>query len=235
MKISVVIPAYNEEELIEKTLIDYQKFLSENYSEFELILVDDGSSDKTLEVAKACKDVVCISYRQNRGKGYAVKRGFLRATGDYIFFTDADLSYSPQNISRAIQLFKTTNSSGVVGIRKDKKKDYTFFRRVVSDVFAKLVKFIISTSLADTQCGFKGFEKKTGKQIFSRSKIFDFGFDFEVIYLSQILGKSISAMPISFNHRKKTRIQPLRDGLRMVKDLIYLKRSGTNGNIKKRI
>ncbi len=235
MKISVVIPAYNEERVIEKTLKTYRDYLAENYEEFELILVDDGSLDKTYEIAIKCTDVICISYKNNRGKGYAVKRGFLRATGNYIFFTDADLSYSPQNINRALELLHKTNSSGVVGIRTDKKNDYNFFRRILSNIFADMVKNIISIPLADAQCGFKGFEKATAKQIFSKSKIFDFGFDFEIIYLMQSLDKPICAMPISFNHRKDTRVRFLRDGFRMMKDLIYIKRSGANGNIQKTV
>ncbi len=235
MKISVVIPAYNEESVIKETLNTYREFLSENYEDFELILVNDGSTDKTLEIAKSCKDVICLSYKNNRGKGYAVKRGFLRATGDYIFFTDADLSYAPCNISRAVELFSATHSAGVVGVRRRKASDYTFMRRIVSDTFARLVRRVISTSLPDTQCGFKGFEKSTGKQIFAQSQIFDFGFDFEVIYLSEALKKPLLAMPISFNHRIDTKIRFLRDGLGIVRDLIYIKRRRVNGNIEKTV
>ncbi len=233
MKISVVIPAYNEEKVIERTLIEYRRFLAENYDEFELILVNDGSRDKTLELAKRCRDVVCISYSQNRGKGYAVKRGFLRATGDYVFFTDADLSYLPQNISRAMEIFRATNASGVVGVRTNKSKAYGLFRRIVSDAFAALVGQIISTNLCDTQCGFKGFDRNTGKQIFLGSRIFDFGFDFEVIYLSQMMGKTLSAMPVSFIHRKDTRVRAIRDGAAIIRDLIYIKRRQTNENVQK--
>ncbi len=235
MKISVIIPAYNEERTIKEMLSAYYDYLAQNYDEFELILVDDGSSDNTLEIAKKCTGVICISYKNNRGKGYAVKRGFLRATGDYIFFTDADLSYEPQNITQALELFRMTNSSGVVGIRKNKYKDYTFLRCMVSNICAKVVRCIISTTLEDTQCGFKGFEKSTGKQIFSRSEIFDFGFDFEVIYLSRVLGKSISAMPVSFCHRKDTHVNLLKDGLAIIKDLIYIKRRQINEYIQKTV
>ena len=233
MKISVVIPAYNEEKVIKNTLQAYGDYLSSNFKEYEIIMVDDGSTDKTLELAKSCKGVICISYQKNRGKGYAVKRGFLRATGDYIFFTDADLSYSPDNISRAIEIFLATGSAGVVGVRSDKHTDYTFVRRVISNAVAKMIRRVISTALSDTQCGFKGFEKTTAKQIFAESQIFDFGFDFEVIYLSQTLGKVLSAMPVTFCHRLDTRVRPIRDGFGIVRDLIYIKRRSINGNVQK--
>ncbi len=235
MMVSVVIPAYNEEKTIEKMLNTYRAYLQETYGEFELILVDDGSRDKTFELARACKDVICISCKKNRGKGYAVKRGFLRATGDYIFFTDADLSYSPQYIGQGVDILAASEAEGVVGVRTNKKKDYTFFRRVLSDIFALVVRRVISTSLKDTQCGFKGFKKATGKQIFSQSSVFDFGFDFEVIYLSRILGKTLCPMSVSFEHRKDTKVHIVRDGFCAMRDLIYIKRRGTDGIVKKTI
>ncbi|MBR5155152.1 MAG: glycosyltransferase [Clostridia bacterium] len=235
MKISVIIPAYNEEDIIAEMLSEYWSFLTNNFTEFEIIVVDDGSLDKTLEIAKSFENTICISYKKNKGKGYAVKRGFLRATGDYIFFTDADLSYSPENISRAISIFQKTKASGVMGIRTNIDRDYPFFRRLVSKIFAKLVRYVISTNVTDTQCGFKGFEKSTGKQIFSRSQIFDFGFDFEVIYLSGVLGKPLATLPVSFKHRKETKVHMLRDSVRILKDLIYIKRSSFNENIQKTV
>ncbi len=235
MKISVIIPAYNEEKVIGEMLRAYGSFLSENFAEYEIIVVDDGSIDKTFAIAKTFKNVICISYRQNKGKGYAVKRGVLRATGDYIFFTDADLSYAPENISRAISVFRKTAVSGVVGIRDNMDKDYPFLRRIVSRIFARLVRFALSIDVEDTQCGFKGFEKAAGKQIFSRSQIFDFGFDFEVIYLSELLGKTIAAIPVSFKHRRATKVHMLRDGFGVLKDLIYIRRSGFNENIQKTV
>ncbi len=235
VKISVIIPAYNEEKVIGKMLRTYCSFLSENFAEFEIIVVDDGSLDKTLKIAKTFKDVICISYKQNKGKGYAVKRGFLRATGDYIFFTDADLSYPPENISRAISLFRQTNASGVMGIRNWLDRDYPLYRRIVSKAVRRLARCVISGNIPDTQCGFKAFDKRTGKQIFSRLKIFDFGFDFEVIYLSNILGKTLVTLPVSFKHRRATKVQMLRDGFGILKDLIYIKRSGGNGNIQKTV
>ncbi len=223
MKISVVIPAYNEEELIEKTLSTYLDFLDENFKSYEFIVVNDGSTDSTVDIVKRFKEVILISYSQNRGKGYAVKRGILRATGDYIFFTDADLSFSPLNILSAMNIFKVSNTCGVIGVRKNKNHDYPFFRRVASDVFSHIVQFLLKTKVCDTQCGFKAFDKKTAKLLFSMSHLTNWGFDFEIIYLSEQLGKTIKELPLSFVHHKKEKSNVLLNSFSMLKDVISLK------------
>lgn len=232
VRISVVIPAYNEESVIGKTLCVYSEFLAANFDDFEIIAVDDGSRDKTKEIIQGFDRVICISYPKNRGKGYAVKRGVLRATGDYIFFTDADLSYGPENISRAVSLLEGELFAGVVGIRENLKRDYPIVRRVLSIAFAKFVKKMLNIDVADTQCGFKAFDKETGRQIFSALRIFDFGFDFEVIYLSKVFGKNLAKLPVSFIHRKASRVRLVSDAVRILKDLFYIKRSKINEPVK---
>ncbi len=232
MKVSIVIPAFNEEKVIAATIKAYQDFLVKRHIDFEIIVVNDGSRDSTEEIIHQFKDVICVSYNKNRGKGYAVKRGVLRATGDYIFFTDADLSYAPENILRALFLFDKKAFSGVVGIRENLSRDYPFLRRIMSRAFACLVRIALPTDIPDTQCGFKGFDKQTGREIFSRLRTFDFSFDFEVIYLSRVLGKSLAGLPVSFVHRSTTRVRPVRDFLKAVKSMIFIKRRKTYEAIK---
>lgn len=235
MKISVVIPSYNEEMVIGRTLAEYRSFLAENFEEFEVIAVDDGSSDETRTIIQSFENVICISYPENRGKGYAVKRGFLRATGDYIFFTDADFSYSPANILRAVELFESCNCCGVVGVRENLKKDYPLLRRILSRAFSGLVTGVLKISVCDTQCGFKGFRRSMGKRIFSMLEVFDFGFDFEVIYLAQLMGGGIMELPVSFCHRMDSGVRLVRDGAGMVRDLFCIKRSRRNEAVKREL
>ena len=232
MKISIVIPAFNEEKVIATTIKAYQDFLSKRNVDFEIIVVNDGSGDSTEAIIHQFKDVICVSYNKNRGKGYAVKRGVLRATGDYIFFTDADLSYAPENVLKALFLFDKKTFSGVVGIRENLSRDYPFLRRIMSRAFATFARLVLPTDIPDTQCGFKGFDKKTGREIFSRLQTFDFSFDFEVIYLSHVLGKSLVGLPVSFAHRSATRVRPVRDFLKAVKSMIFIRRRKTNEAFK---
>lgn len=228
MKISVIIPAFNEEEVIKDTIDAYLDFLKKTFKDFELIAVNDGSCDKTEKIIRSFKDVICISYQKNKGKGYAVKRGVLRATGDYIFFTDADLSYAPENILKALSVFKENAFSGVLGVRESLNRDYPLKRRVASKLFSAFVRVILPTDIPDTQCGFKAFDKKTGKQIFSMSQIFDFGFDFEVVYLCQSFGKRLARLPVSFVHRQKSHVNPVKDFLKALKSIAYIKRRKMN-------
>ena len=224
MKVSVVIPAYNEETLIGGTLIKYAEFLKSNFDEFELIAVNDGSTDKTLDEIKRCRCAKVVSYSQNRGKGYAVKRGILRATGDYIFFTDADGSYEPVNITRAISVIEKNRSAGVIGVRENRCQAYSRIRRFLSKGLSGVLKAFLTVDTADSQCGFKGFERKTAKQLFAMTRIFDFGFDFEVIYLSKILGKPLEVLPVTFVHRSDSRVRLLSDMLKILWDIFKIRK-----------
>ncbi len=223
VKISVVVPAYNEEKTIKKTLIDYAEFLKKSFDEFELIAVNDGSTDHTLREITNAACAKVISYRQNRGKGYAVKRGILMATGDYIFFTDADCSYEPDNISRAVLIMEKGLAKGVVGVRKNRGIEYPLSRRILSGGLKKLLGMALKIDSADTQCGFKGFDKSTAKQLFSRIKIFDFGFDIEIIYLSKKLKIQLEKLPVTFSHRSESKVKPILTAWRILRDIFIIK------------
>ena len=223
MKVSVIIPAYNEEGTITRTLNIYKAFMSENFEDFEIIAVNDGSTDNTLKEIKAFKGVDLISYAKNKGKGYAVKRGVLKATGDYIFFTDADCSYSPQNVLRAVSIFSESSVAGVLGVRENRKRDYPLIRRAMSKGLEAIIRNVLTLNISDTQCGFKGFEKSAAKKVFSLSSIFDFGFDFEVIYLMNSFKKPVAVMPIEFDHRLGSKVNLFKDTVKILKDIFYVK------------
>lgn len=228
MKVSLILPAYNEEKLIENTITQCLDFFSQNNLEHELVVVNDGSTDKTEEIVRSFKKVILISYPSNRGKGYAVKRGILRATGDYIFFTDADLSYPLENIKKALDIFSSTQVCGVMGVRYKKNTDYPFLRRVCSDLFQLLVQNLLSINFSDTQCGFKSFDKHTARMIFPECRIADFGFDMEVIYHISRQNLPMASLPVTFTHRADSRVK-LSDSISLLKDIFLLKqRSNLN-------
>lgn len=231
MKISLVLPAYNEENLIKNTIIQCLDFFRKSEFKYELIVVNDGSTDQTEQIIHSFKEVISISYPSNRGKGYAVKRGILRATGDYIFFTDADLSYPLENIKKAMDIFRSTQASGVFGVRCNKNTDYPFFRRVISNLFQALVHRLLNINFEDTQCGFKSFDKHTARMVFSKCQISDFGFDVEIVYHISNQKLSLEPLPVTFTHRTDSRVK-FSDSINLLKDVFLLKQRST-ANAKK--
>lgn len=223
MKISLIIPAFNEEAVIGNTLSQCLDFLKANFCDYELIAVNDGSRDRTADIIRSFSDVICISYGTNRGKGYAVKRGFLRATGDYIFFTDADLSYSLGNIPKALELFRAKSICGVMGVRSIKGSNYPYLRRIFSRRLNRLLRLTLGISVPDSQCGFKALDKKTARDVFARSQIFGFGFDFEVLYLLKAMQKPLALLPLSFVHRTASHVRLFSDTAKILKSLIDIK------------
>ncbi len=222
MKISLVIPAYNEEKNIRKTIIAYKSYLEGTGEDYEIIAVDDGSCDNTLAEIKSIDNIICITYSQNRGKGYAVKRAMLRATGDYIFFTDGDLSYEPSDIGRAIAVFKSKSVNMVAGERIDKKEKYSVLRRLASFVLGLLLRYVLKLDTEDSQCGFKGFDKKSAREIFSQLRCSDFGFDFEVLFLAKANNLKRTSLPVSFTHRDNSRVNIISDSVRILKGIMQI-------------
>lgn len=222
MKVSLVIPAYNEEKNIQKTVLEYRKYMEETIEDFEIIVVNDGSTDKTLNVIKKIENVVCVSYQKNRGKGHAVKRGVLRAKGDYIFFTDADLSFSPECIGLALERLEKSKADIVVGERDRKRPGYTLVRRWASAILNFLLRHILGIRVSDSQCGFKGFERQTAREIFSETGCEGFGFDFEVLSIAENMGKVCESMPLDFKHNKSSKVSPVWDSFKMLGQIVVL-------------
>ncbi len=224
-KISVIIPAYNEEKRIYKTIkkiINYLK--SRNYS-FEIIVVDDGSKDKTLEIAHRIKDrrLRIISYGKNQGKGYTVKTGMLAAKYKLALFCDADLSTPIEelgNFMKFIGDYDIIVGSRVIEGHKILKKQ-PFFRVFLGIVFSKITKTILDTGLQDTQCGFKLF--KNCKNIFKQQTLDGFAFDVEILFLAKKRGMKILELPIVWKNVKSSKLNPLTDPLKMFKDVVRIR------------
>jgi len=213
--LSVIIPAYNEEKRLPKTLIDiYNYLLSKNYN-FELIVVSDGSKDKTCQVAEDLKEKIknleVVCEKINRGKGYAIKLGVERAKGDFIIFTDADNSTPISEIEKFWPEFEK-GADVVIGSR-DKKgaildPPQSLFRRFVGEVFKYLRKIIVGLwEIEDTQCGFKCFRQKTAKEIFKISKIERFAFDVEILAIAKKFGYKISEVPIYWRNDPNSKVK----------------------------
>jgi len=188
MRISLIIPAYNEERVIKETLEKLSEFTKSEKDNWEVILVNDGSKDNTLKILKNWhpRFFKIVSYENNQGKGFAIKKGVENASGDYICFTDADLAYSFNNLKKLI--IKLKDYDIVIGSRnhlRDNHRNISFRRRIMGGAFNKISNFILRYNLEDTQCGLKAFRSNVARDLFSKQTVNDFSFDTEIIYLAK--------------------------------------------------
>jgi dolichyl-phosphate beta-glucosyltransferase len=233
-KISVVIPTYDEEKRIYKTIkkiINYLK--SRNYS-FEIIVVDDGSKDKTTEIVRQIRDkrLRVISYDKNKGKGYAVKTGMLAAKNNLALFCDADLSTPIEeldNFMKFVDDYDIIVGSRVIEGHKILKKQ-PFLRVFLGIVFSKITKTILDTGLQDTQCGFKLF--RNCRDILKKQTIDGFAFDVEILFLARRKGLKILELPIVWKNVRGSKLNPLKDSLNMFKDILKIRKNFITGVYK---
>lgn len=196
--ISIVIPAYNEESRIGDSLKKIIDYFSKRKEKYEIIVVNDGSKDKTVDVVKKFKKVKLINNSTNKGKGFAVKNGVSHAKGDYILFSDADLSTPIQEFEKLIS--QINKYDVVIGSRRMKganiKKKQPFHRRFLGKGFGFVVQLLAVWGIDDTQCGFKLFKKEIAKRVFNKQTINGWAFDVEILFITKKLGYKIKEVPV---------------------------------------
>ncbi|MHC1716814.1 MAG: dolichyl-phosphate beta-glucosyltransferase [Candidatus Dojkabacteria bacterium] len=212
MKVSIVIPGYNEENRIKKTLpmvINYTKEFEKKFNvETEVIVVNDGSKDRTLEVLKTFgDDIKIVDYSPNMGKGYAVKQGVQEANGDIIYIADADLSTPIEYMEKFYE--NINDYDCVIGSRALGNEDIkiTFLRKLLAKTSNLLIRYTLGLTFKDTQCGFKMFTKEAKKyMLMCRNN--RWGYDFEFLYLLQKNGMRIMEMPVKWSAVGESRVKP---------------------------
>lgn len=208
--ISIVVPAYNEEERVVPFLRDLENFVKGG--NYEVVLVNDGSNDKTLDILKSfskkSRAFRVVSYKNNMGKGYAVKQGVLSARGEYIIFIDADGSIHPKEIRKMEPLLKKYDV--VVGTRssKDSVVVQPKKRKSLGMAFNTSASVIFQTGIADSLCGFKGFRREIGKKLFREIVSSGWIFDVELFYRIRKGKYSLYQLPIYWEHREGSKIKP---------------------------
>ena len=225
-KISLIIPAYNEENRLGKTLNTVFEYLTKNYSNFEILVVDDGSKDKTIEVAKQFS-VNVIAQPKNLGKGAAVKTGMLAANGDIRVFSDADLSTPIYEIKKIVNKIESGYDIAIGSRAVDFsmiKVHQPFHREWMGRIFNKIVQFLAVKGIKDTQCGFKGFTAESATKIFSNSKIDGFGFDVEALFLANKFNYKIAEVPVEWYNDERSKVDPVKDSLKMFSDILRVRR-----------
>ncbi|MFQ5962695.1 MAG: dolichyl-phosphate beta-glucosyltransferase [Candidatus Scalinduaceae bacterium] len=228
--LSIVIPAFNEEERINKTISKIESYLkTQNYS-YEIIVVDDGSKDNTATIIRDSADynhnVYLLQNKENKGKGYSVKRGMLKARGEYILFSDADLSTPIKEVEKLFPLFNRDYDI-VIGSRGLTESNIVvhqpFYRENMGRIFSNLVQLLTVKGIKDTQCGFKCFRGDVARDIFNRQTMSGFCFDVEVLYIASKSGYRIKEVPIIWYNSPKSKVNPLTDPLKMLLDLLRIR------------
>lgn len=225
--LSLVIPAYNEEKRIADSLEKALIFLKSQSYTWEIIVSDDGSSDNTLDIVKQYSPAFAVGYKQNRGKGAAVRNGVLNANGDIIVFTDADFSTPIYEVEKIINKIQAGNDVCIGSRAVDDtmiKKHQPFYREFMGKSFNKIVQMLVIKGISDTQCGFKGFSAKSARRIFSKAKIDGFGFDVEILFLARREGFSICEVPVEWYNDERSKVDPVKDSIKMFLEIMKIKR-----------
>ncbi len=247
--LSIVIPAYNEEKNIRNSLERILIFLAEQSLTGEIIVVDDGSSDKTADLVESfAKDnpQVKLQREAHRGKGAAVRSGVLSAVGDFILFTDADLAVDIKEYKRLAVWLNEQGYDLAIGSREGLgavRRHEPFYRHLMGRVFNLSVKIFVLRGFEDTQCGFKLFKKEAAKDIFSRLVTYGekspeivrasvTAFDVEVLFLAKKLGYKIKEVPVEWEHVKTRRVHPVKDSVRMFLDILRIRYNSLRGLYK---
>jgi len=235
--LSVVIPCYNEEKNLRLGVLEkVAKFLkTKNYS-WEVIIVDDGSEDKSRKlIKKFLKKNPQFNLIENshQGKGPAVITGVLASQGQYILFADLDQATPITEVGKLLPWFEK-GFDLVIGSREAKRKGAPIVRLLMAKGFIFIRNFILGLGIADTQCGFKAFKRKSAQDIFERLKVYgkrkrvegakvSAGFDIELLLIAQKRGYQIKEVPVEWFYQETRRVNPLRDSWEGLKDLVKIK------------
>lgn len=226
----MVIPAYNEESRLKLTLSQLWRTLNRRFAIFEVIVVDDGSSDGTGQVVEQFsgghQNVRLISYPRNRGKGFAVKTGVLAATGQYILFCDADLSTPVREIGKLLKALQE-GYDVAIGSRASRStkilRRQPLYRMIMGKTYNKFVRLITVSGISDTQCGFKCFKRAAALEIFGNCRIDGFSFDVEALFVASRKGMLIKEIGVIWRNSPASKVHPVIHSLQMLRDLFVIR------------
>lgn len=228
--VSIIIPCFNEEMSILDNIRKINSYLKENFGNFEIIAVNDGSTDKTIEeLRKAQKEfsISIIDNKINEGKGKAVKDGILESKNGIVMFLDADLAIPIEELPKFVTKIKSgydlaIASRFVPGLKITKK--VLWYRRIMEKIF-RIIRMVIINNydVQDTQCGFKVFTREAARKIFPLMTIKRFAFDAEIIFIAEKFGYKIKELPITLQNPTRSHIRIIRDSLNMFWDLIKIR------------
>jgi len=222
--LSVVIPAYNEENRLGPTLETIKGYLAERDYTSEVLVVDNGSRDRTSEVAR--DGGVEVMEERRRGKGAAVRTGMLAARGEYVLFSDADLSTPIEEVEKLLAELRAGADVAIAsrGLPESNLvKRQPWYRELVGRAGNLLVRMVAVRGIADTQCGFKLFPREIARRIFPAQRLTGAAFDVELLFIVQHAGWKIAEVPVTWIDSPDTRFSRVRDSLDALKDLVRIR------------
>jgi glycosyltransferase involved in cell wall biosynthesis len=233
---SIVIPAFNERLRIGETLERVLECVHSHGWNAEVLVVNDGSRDNTAAIVQefAAKDPIVrlINNPTNRGKGYSVRNGMLQAAGDIAMFTDADLS-SPMEEAELLFAAIREGADIAIGSRWLEVKRQTLrqplYRRFFGRCFNAVTRMVMALPFADTQCGFKAFTREAAQTVFQLQRIERWGFDPEILFIAIKRGFAIREVAVTWGHDERSRISYLKDGLKMLEELVFVRWNALTG------
>ncbi|MEW6324760.1 MAG: dolichyl-phosphate beta-glucosyltransferase [Nitrospirota bacterium] len=222
--VSLIIPVYNAEAYIQRSIDTAIQFFQRQDYPAEIIIVDDGSRDRTRAIVEPYGGHARIlTGERNRGKGYAVRRGMQAATGRFLFFTDADLPCSLEPLPKFLRCLDREGRDVAIGWRNSPDHagavKASWLRKAGSALFTVLVSRIMVPGIDDTQCGLKGFRRAAAQALFSRNRINRFAFDVELIFIARKLGLQLGRVPVNVVASAPSTVRPAWDGLLAARDL----------------
>jgi len=226
--LSVVIPAYNEEPRIQRTLDRVTEYLSIREHTWEVVVGDDGSTDDTAAILKRAASAnpnIRVLTLPHRGKGWAVKNAMLEAKGDYRLICDADLSVPIEQVERLLPP-RLEGVDIAIGSREQpgsRRIGEPPLRHLMGRVYNRLVRSLISTGLKDTQCGFKCFRGDVVSPLFGLQTMDGFAFDAELLFLAHRRGLTVKEVGIDWYYGEGSKVRPVRDSLSMTGDLLKIR------------
>jgi glycosyltransferase involved in cell wall biosynthesis len=228
-ELSIIIPSFNEELRLPVTLADISAYIRASQRETEVIIVDDGSTDRTADIANSFRGEIqrlrVLKNGQNRGKGYSVRHGMREAYGRIVLFTDADLSapiYEADKLIAALADHDVAIGSRALN-RSLISVHQSAFREYAGMIFNFIVRTILRLPFVDTQCGFKAFRSEPCRIIFEQQRIERFGFDPELLYLARHHGLRSAEIPVRWAHSPATKVSMFRDSLQMFADVFIIR------------
>jgi glycosyltransferase involved in cell wall biosynthesis len=231
LELTIVVPAFNEERRLPKTLQSIRAYLKSRSVRAEVLVVDDGSTDATAKVVELSRaefpELRLLSNGRNRGKGFSVRHGMLEARGEIAMFTDADLSAPIEEADKLLAALRDGTYDVAIGSRAVDRSlievRQSAFRESAGILFNQIVRGITGLPLQDTQCGFKAFRRQKARVIFEQQRTEGFGFDPEILFLAQRRGLRIAEVPVRWAHDPATKVRMFADSFRMFLDLVAIR------------